>query len=156
MLSRMTEQTTPRQGRHDGGDLAAVLSRVRRALRRTTMRSGDIAEAQLEVLRLVRAEPGLRIQDAANSLGLAPNTVSTLAGRLVERGLLERQPDPMDRRGIRLALSDLARRRLAAQRDRRTQSVMDAFEALDPNDRAAIIRSLPALQRLAAKLEEPE
>ena len=38
------------------------------------------------------------VAEAARSLGLAANTVSTLVGRLTVAGLIERTDDPADRR----------------------------------------------------------
>ena len=47
--------------------------------------------AQSELLRLVAARPGISVAEAARELRLAPNTVSTLVGRLADQGLLSRE-----------------------------------------------------------------
>nr|WP_232320542.1 MarR family transcriptional regulator [Rhodococcus sp. WMMA185] len=44
----------------------------------------------MELARLLRRRPGISVADAAAGLGLAANTVSTLARQIVDAGLVER------------------------------------------------------------------
>jgi predicted transcriptional regulator len=76
-------------------EVADTVGRVKRAMRhRMRLELGPSPpEAQLELMRLVRLEPGLRVQDAAAGLGVAPNTVSTLVKQLTAAGMLERRAD---------------------------------------------------------------
>jgi DNA-binding MarR family transcriptional regulator len=138
-------------------DLMQVVGRLRRAVRRRVRRDWayrPLTESELELLRLVDEEPGLRVLDAAAALGVAPNTVSTLVGRLASSGLLERQPDPRDARAARLLVTTAARERFAAWRDRRQALVGEALARLDDEDRRAIQACVPALRRLVELLEE--
>jgi DNA-binding MarR family transcriptional regulator len=137
--------------------LASVLARLHRATcRRVREHLADPAlpQSQLDVLLLLRHQPGLRVQDLATSLGVASNTASTLVQHLLKAGYLERRPDPGDRRVARLALSDAARGRMRRWHDRRAALLDEALTALAPDDRAGIERALPALRRLLALLEE--
>ena len=137
-------------------DLMAVVGQLRRSVRRQVRRDWPhrpLVESEVELLRLVHDRPGLRVQEAAASLGLAPNTVSTLVGRLTAKGLLKRQQDAVDGRAARLALTVEATRRLTAWRDRRQQIVGEAIDRLDPADRVAIERALPSLGRLLEAVE---
>jgi len=61
---------------------------------------------QIAKRRLVRLErqPGLSQKELAELLEVEPITVARLADRLAARGLLERRPDPADRRIWRLHL----------------------------------------------------
>lgn len=138
------------------GALLHAVHRIRRLVRqriRAEWGSPPLPEAQLELLRLVRERPGHRVQEAAEALGVAPNTVSTLVGQLESAGLVERRADPADRRAIRLHLTPAARARIARWRDRRQAIVGAAFAGLDEGDRQAIAAALPALDRLAELLE---
>ena len=68
---------------------------VRRTVRRAARRPGEqepLPPAQSELLRLAADRPGITVADAAQELRLAPNTVSTLVGRLTAAGLLDRAP----------------------------------------------------------------
>jgi DNA-binding MarR family transcriptional regulator len=104
-------------------------------------------------MRFVAESPGNRVREAAAALGLAQNTVSTLVGRLVELGLLDRRKDDRDTRAAVLALTPAATQRMAAWRDRRRQVTGDALAALRAGDRRAIEDALPALRRLVDALE---
>jgi DNA-binding MarR family transcriptional regulator len=131
--------------------------RIRRLLRqriRAEWGSPPLPEAQLELVRVLRERPGLRVQEAADVLGVAPNTVSTLAGQLAAAGLLERQADASDRRAIHLRLTQAARARIARWRDRRQALMATALRELSEADRDAIVAALPALGRLAGRLEQ--
>ena len=98
---------------------------------------------------LLHERSGARVGEAAEVLGLVPNTVSTLVGRLVEAGLVARRPDPVDARAARLELTAAARRRIADRRDRRRQVMESVMAQLDEGDRHAIEVALPALRRLS-------
>jgi DNA-binding MarR family transcriptional regulator len=139
-------------------DLGALVGRLQRGLRRrarAALPDPALPQSQVEVIRLLHQEPGLRVQELATALGLAPNTASTLVQALVRQGLVERTIDPDDRRVARLELTEAARRRLARWRDVRAQVLGQALALLPEHDRAAIEGALPALTRLAALLEAP-
>ena len=140
-------------------ELAAAWGGVRRRLRRgarDVVPGEPLTGAQIELLRLVEAQPGVGVRDAAAALHLAPNTVSTLVRGLVGDDLLARSADPDDGRAARLALTATARRRLRRWRDERGRLLAGALRRLSDEDLAALEASLPALERLLAALEEPE
>lgn len=65
--------------------------------------------AQWIVLFRLREQEGLSQVDLADVLELQPISLVRLLDRLVEHGLLERRPDPKDRRANRLFLTDRGR-----------------------------------------------
>src|SRR5581483_531913 len=68
-----------------------------------------ISRAQWSVLfRLDRSE-GLKQSELAEILDLQPISLTRLLDRLAENGLIERKPDPNDRRANRLYLTPAAR-----------------------------------------------
>ena len=136
-----------------------VLGATRRQLRRSVGRpfpEPGLSAAQAELVRHVRRNPGCSVASAAASLGIAPNTVSTLVRQLVDAGLLRRAPDPSDRRAARLTLTPAARGRLTRWRSRRLVAVREAWDALPPADRRALAAAVPAMQALIAALAEGE
>lgn len=138
-------------------ELAELIGRLRRSLRRRVRESGafpSLQEAQVELLRLLARSPGLRVQQAAVALQLRSNTVSTLATGLVRQGLVTRSVDPEDGRVVRLALTPAARRRMARWRDHRHAVLGEALTHLDGADRASIAAALDALTRLVTRLED--
>jgi len=72
-------------------------------------RQYGMTRAQWAVLfRLDRSE-GLKQSELAELLDLQPITLTRLLDRLAENGLIERRPDPNDRRANRLFLTPAAR-----------------------------------------------
>src|ERR1700709_2089215 len=65
--------------------------------------------AQWIVLFRLRQQEGLYQADLADFLDLQPISLVRLLDRLVEHGLLERRPDPKDRRANRLFLTRAGR-----------------------------------------------
>ena len=59
-------------------------------------------QAQVELLQLVSAQPGVSVREAAEALRMQPNNVSSLVSILARDGFLRRVPDPADRRIVRL------------------------------------------------------
>ena len=92
------------------------------------------------------------VSELAESLHLAPNTVSTIVGRLVDAGLLRREPDPDDARAVCLRLTPNGYRRARARRDLSAQVLDDALESLNASERANLALALPALDRLVDAL----
>jgi len=65
----------------------------------------QVSPAQLMLLGWIAAHPGCHVQDVAAGLGLTPPTVSVGLRRLEHMGLLRREPDPRDKRALRLFLT---------------------------------------------------
>ena len=143
----------------DADHLATAVSDFRRIARRTIRADwpyDPLSPAQLDVLRTVLDNPGVGVREAAAQLRLAPNTVSTLVGTLTDAGLVRRTRDERDGRACRLQVTPAARRRLAAWRDLRARVIGAALHDLEPVDREAIARAIPALERLTWLLEHGE
>lgn len=136
-------------------ELLETLGLIRRHTRRRVGRPSPmraLTQAQIEVVRVVRRQPGISVACAAAEIGVAANTVSTLVGSLVQTGMLRREPDPKDRRVARLRLTETARQRVERWRDERVAAVTGALVALDDAERRSIGDALPALSRLAERL----
>jgi DNA-binding MarR family transcriptional regulator len=137
-------------------DLFAAVSVIRRAARRAARQAWTqqpLPPAQSELLRLAAARPGITVADAAQELRLAPNTVSTLVGRLTDAGLLSRERGAQDARTAWLTATDKARRRLAEFRDLRAELAGQALVRLTAQDQQALARAVPALLCLAEHIE---
>jgi DNA-binding MarR family transcriptional regulator len=138
-------------------DFAELLVGIHRVIRRR-LRQGlpgpRLRGAQVELLRLVRAQPGIGVSAAAKELHLAGNSVSTLVNQLATAGLLERRTDALDRRAVRLTVTDEAVRLLVGWDARRSELVRQQVSGLTDDDRAALAGAVPALRRLAQNLHE--
>jgi DNA-binding MarR family transcriptional regulator len=138
-------------------EVLAAISGIRRVARRAARAAWQaerLPPAQSELLRLAAARPGISVAEAAHELRLAPNTVSTLVGRLDAAGLLERARAVADGRSVRLSVTDKGTRRIAEFRDLRAELAGRALDRLTADDRQALADAVPALLRLAAQLAE--
>lgn len=137
--------------------LLQAVGAVRRRTRRAVggpLQATPLTSAQAELIRLVRREPGIGISRAAEALGLAPNTVSTLVRQLSELGHLRRESDPEDARAARLQLTVGTRRTVELWRDRRTALVAEAVASLPPERRAELDDAVALIEYLALRIGE--
>jgi DNA-binding MarR family transcriptional regulator len=136
--------------------LADVVARLRRALRRAVradLTNASLPVAQIEVLQLLAERPGLRAGEVGELLLLAPTTVSTLVGALLAGGLIERAPDPADRRAWHLHLTRQGTAELSSWQQSNKRVLRDAMAALGAADRNALRGALPALAELVGHLD---
>ena len=87
--------------------------------------------AQWIVLFRLRQREGLSQVDLADVLELQPISLVRLLDRLVEHGLLERRPDPKDRRANRLFLT------------RRGRQLVDDLDSLRDAIASDVLRDIP-------------
>jgi DNA-binding MarR family transcriptional regulator len=140
-----------------GAELAVCLTSLQRVLRQRTRAAvggPGLSAAEAQLLGLVAEQPGVRIGDAATSLRLAPNTVSTLVRRLSAVGFLSSARERTDRRAVCLHTSRAGAQRLRRWRDERARLLATAIAGLSEPEREALARSLPVLGAMAELLEE--
>ncbi len=151
-------QTRTAEGRAgQAAEFLAGISAVRRTARRATRHtwsSDPLPAAQGELLRLIMAQPGISVAEAAAELRLAANTVSTLVGRLEAQGLLTRHRGLSDGRSVFLMVTAKAQQRIAGYRDLRAELTQDAMAHLSPEDVSALMQAVPAMLRLAERLAQ--
>jgi DNA-binding MarR family transcriptional regulator len=91
------------------GFLVADTARVLRKVVDQRARRIGMSRAQWAILAtLHRGQEGMRQVDLANQMDLEPITVARLLDRLETAGLVERRPDPDDRRARRVYLRPAA------------------------------------------------
>jgi DNA-binding MarR family transcriptional regulator len=81
-----------------------------------------------------------------------PPTVTAAVGRLEQQGLVERQPDPDDRRIARVIATRKGRKLLARNRSRKTAFLTRRLAELDDDERARLAAAVEILERVL----EPE
>ena len=95
-------------------------------------RQFGISRAQWAVLMRIDRNEGLKQSELAEMLDLQPITLTRLVDRLCANGMVERRPDPNDRRAKRLYLTPLARPlmdRLAEMGHDMMGTVLDGLDA---------------------------
>ncbi len=108
-----------------------------------------ITRAQWAVLVRVDREEGLNQSELADTLDLQPITLTRLLDKLCDSGLIERRPDPDDRRAKRLFLMPAARPLLEQLRVLGEETMAEALSGLD---RAGIDRMIGELSTVKENL----
>ena len=65
----------------------------------------DLTMAQLRLVMLLYQKKQMHVSEVAAIFGVTSATISSLIERMVERGVVLRQPDPEDRRAVICSLS---------------------------------------------------
>lgn len=93
------------------------------------------------------AEEGLRLKDIAERLRIAPRSATEVIDQLQAKGLVERRPDPADRRATRISLTPAGLALRDEVREARRREAGDYFAVLSQRDRAELARLLGELVR---------
>ncbi len=94
-------------------------------------RQFGISRAQWTVLVRIERTEGLKQSELADILDLQPISLTRLLDRLADNGLIERRPDPNDRRANRLYLMPAARPLLEQLADLGTDMMETVLNGLD-------------------------
>jgi DNA-binding MarR family transcriptional regulator len=142
-----------------GPELAAIVSRLRRAMRRAA-RAADpalgLSVAQLELLACMAEHPGIRPSQLARMLRLAPSSVATLLGGLQSAGYLTRTPgadQDGDRRTVSLDLSGSGAQAVSRWHQVNEAIIQAALAVLPERDQAALRDAAPALRDLTSAID---
>jgi DNA-binding MarR family transcriptional regulator len=130
------------------GELSDLLMRVSRAQRRRwreALAPWDLSPHHARALAVVCGRDGVRLSDLAEALRIAPRSATEVADGLQERGLVERTPDPGDRRAVILRPTDEGRRIRAEIDAARAADSSELFARLSPDDSDALARILRTL-----------
>jgi MarR family transcriptional regulator, organic hydroperoxide resistance regulator len=101
-------------------------------------------------VRLIGRFPGLPAGHLAELLHVHPSTVSGLLAKLQHQGLITRQPDPRDRRRVRLGLTERGRALDVQAGETIEATVAALLEQMKP-DEIAVAREM--LERLTERLQ---
>ncbi len=126
----------------------------RKSLNETGLR--PISNGVLEILRVVESHPGVTVAEVAARLGRQLSNVSVQLRELVAAGLVTRVKDASDKRYVSLHPTEESKRIKALLEGEWAEALTKASERLLPEERDQIAASLPALERLASFLAEPE
>jgi DNA-binding MarR family transcriptional regulator len=122
---------------------------VTRTARRLRQESDSaLSPTQTAALATIERRGPLTPSELASIERVQRPTISRVAARLVEAGLVERLPDELDRRGARLRVTDEGRRRLREVRSRKTAYLAERIEQLGPEDRDLLMRASHLLEHL--------
>jgi DNA-binding MarR family transcriptional regulator len=127
------------------GELLVRVTRGQRRRWREALAPWDLSPHHVRALRVVTDRSGTRLSELAEALHIAPRSATEVADALQARGLVERTPDPTDRRAVVLTPTEEGRRVQAEIAAARAADNRDLFARLDADDRATLARILRTL-----------
>jgi DNA-binding MarR family transcriptional regulator len=122
---------------------------VARQLRHTsqqTLAPWDITPSQLRALRMLMRHGVIRLSELSDHLHIAPRSTTEVVDALESRGLVQRRPDPGDRRATLVELTEHGASVLDAIRAARGTEAERVFGRLSQTDRAHLARILRKLR----------
>jgi DNA-binding MarR family transcriptional regulator len=135
-----------------GADTADSLSdafrSVARRLRQASAESlarWDLTPSQFRALRVLMRHDALRPSELSEHLRIAPRSTTEVLDGLETKGLVERRPDPQDRRATLVAPTERGSELAATIRSAQGNEVERVFDRLSPTDRAHLARILREL-----------
>ena len=106
--------------------------------------------AQASVLSRLDREGAQTASALASAEHVRPQSMAQTLAELETAGLIERRPDPVDRRRSQVELTEEGRARVLEGRGRREDWLAAAIAAeLSPEEQRALLAAVPLLQRLS-------
>jgi DNA-binding MarR family transcriptional regulator len=143
-----------------GLEIADVVSRLRRAMRRAARAAGrdgrlpgGLSVAQLELLSCLADNPGARPSQLARLLRLAPSSVATLVQGLRRSGLVSRTGGERDRRTASLLLTPDGTAMVTRWQELNERLLQAAIASLGAASRDALDAALPGLRELTGAVD---
>ena len=144
----MTQDRDAASERDPAGDesLSEAFWSVARQLRETSQKTlvpWDISPSQLRALRVLTRRGTMRLSELSDHLHIAPRSTTEVVDALESRNLVQRRPDPDDRRATLVEVTEHGASVLDAIRGTEAERV---FGGLSPADRAHLARILRKLR----------
>ena len=128
------------------GELRLVLGQLVRRLRAEY----SFPVAQASVLSRLDREGAQTTSALAAAERVRPQSMAQTLAELETARLIERRPDPGDRRRVQIELTALGRERVLEERGRRDDWLAAAIAAeLSPDEQRTLLAAAPLLQRLS-------
>jgi DNA-binding MarR family transcriptional regulator len=99
---------------------------------------------QFRMLVVVDSRGAMNISRLGEHLDVIPSTAMRMVDRLVAAGMLEREPNPANRREIFINLTDAGRNVVHQATERRRTEIARIVAAMPPGQRAELVEALRA------------
>jgi DNA-binding MarR family transcriptional regulator len=121
-----------------------VMREIRSQMR--SRRSLELTIPQFRTLAFVNRNKGSSLYEVSDHMGLTPPSVSTLVDGLIERGMMEREEDPTDRRRVRLAVTSHGRAILETASHETLTYLAKKLSNVTPDNREVIAKAMEILR----------
>lgn len=135
-----------------------LLFEVLRLLRRNFGRRVQLTQVQWRALAFLSRNEGINQAGLADLLEVRPITLARLVDRMEEAGWVERRRDPVDRRAVRLFLTEQAGPLLEELTQQNRKTLELALDGISKNAQKQLTDTLNTIKHnlLAAELAEKD
>ncbi len=119
-----------------------AVARRLRDMSQETLAPWDITPAQMRALRVLRRHGVMRLSELSDRLRIAPRSATEVVDALESRGLVQRRPDPGDRRATLVEVTGDGAGVLDAVRGTEAERVFGRLSPIDRSHLARILRKL--------------
>lgn len=130
-------------------EATALALAVGRLYRRLRTGDGELSHGLFSALATVSKYGPIRLAVLAARESVSAPSATRLVTELESQGLVEREVDPADGRAVLIRATPAGREIIDSARSARVEIMNELLEGLDPDDYAALVAALPALERLA-------
>lgn len=151
--SRRSEPARASAAQDDSAEVAARLRlSATRLARRLRQEAGTgLTPSQLSALASVHNHGPLTLGALADCEQVAPPSITKVVAKLEADGLVEREPDPADRRYSNVQATAAGTELIAESRRRKTAWLTDRIHQLPGPDRARLAAALDVLELLSGQ-----
>ncbi len=130
-------------------NVAMLMAQVSRLMRRSfdeKARLLGMTRPQWQVISILSVNEGINQGGLAELLEVEPITLGRMVDRLQDAALVERRPDPADRRAWRLFLTDKAQEQLVQLRPLALDTIDAAQQGLSQEERDGLIAAMRVMR----------
>ncbi|MGK5081318.1 MarR family winged helix-turn-helix transcriptional regulator [Janthinobacterium sp. HLX7-2] len=139
-----------KQQREQISELRDNIVALTRRLRQSARADGETWTELMALGVIERGAGHATPTQIASELELHSSNLAQILGKLDERGLIQRTPDPVDKRKVRLSLTEAGRVLVHATRTRRDSWLLEAMQTcLSAPERAQLIAAGELMRRLS-------
>lgn len=128
-------------------NLDIALRNVDQLFRRTA-RALELTVIEWYILRALYEQDGQHASELARAVGRAATSFTPNLDKLQDKGLIERRPDPGDRRAVRIYLTDDAKERRETVMEQAKEVDQQVEDMFDPKEFASFQEVLSILQSM--------
>lgn len=133
-------------------DLVAAGAHFARAAYQTS--GVEVSYVSLRVLAALEREPGLRVGELATREGIMQPSMSQAIKKLVDDGLVTRNPAPDDARATNLTITEAGRQAVSAYRAGVAEKIGPVFRELSAGEVETLAEAARLLPQLTQRLRD--
>ncbi len=133
--------------------LFLLMPKFKKKLFTSSLPKGILPPSHFHVIMYLDRNGSASVSDIADFLGVSRPNMTPIINNLISEGLVERVPDPNDRRIIRIVMTEKAAELLNYQKDKIKAGFAEKISILDEKDLLELKNSLTKITDIIEKID---